>query len=125
MNYNLIYKNLKLAKGYIIKEEMNKITKQALINSAGTVLYVIAVALFMYYGTLIKIGRSNSILVPIALLLLFVLSASVTGYLMLSKPAQMYLDGKKKEALSLLTKTIIFFGIFTVVALGLLVAFTR
>lgn len=125
MNYNLIYKNLKLAKGYIIKEEMNKITKQALINSAGTVLYVIAVALFMYYGTLIKIGRSNSILIPIALLLLFVLSASVTGYLMLSKPAQMYLDGKKKEALSLLTKTIIFFGIFTVVALGLLVAFTR
>ena len=104
---------------------MNKITKQALINSAGTVLYVIAVALFMYYGTLIKIGRSNSILVPIALLLLFVLSASVTGYLMLSKPAQMYLDGKKKEALSLLTKTITFFGIFTIVALGLLVAFAR
>ena len=125
MNYNLIYKNPKLAKGYIIKEEMNKITKQALLNSAGTVLYVIAVALFMYYGTLIKIGRSNSILVPIALLLLFVLSASVTGYLMLSKPAQMYLDGKKKEALSLLTKTITFFGIFTIVALGLLVAFTR
>ena len=125
MNYNLIYKNPKLAKGYIIKEEMNKITKQALLNSAGTVLYVIAVALFMYYGTLIKIGRSNSILVPIALLLLFVLSASVTGYLMLSKPAQMYLDGKKKEALSLLTKTITFFGIFTIVALGLLVAFAR
>jgi len=36
---------------------------------------------------------------PVAFLLLFVLSAAVVGALVLGKPALLYLDGEKKEAL--------------------------
>lgn len=97
----------------------------ALVNAALTALYIMGVGCFMYFGALVKIGRSNSFLVPITLLLLFVMSASITGYLIFGKPALMYIDGKKKEALSLLTQTLVFFSVITFVAIILLVTFTR
>lgn len=104
---------------------MDKLKKAALFNAGATALYVAAVGCFMYYGSLIKIGRANSFLVPISLLLLFVMSASITGFLIFGKPAQMYIDGKKKEALSLLMQTLIFFSMITFFAIILLVTFTR
>lgn len=104
---------------------MSKIRKTALISATTTALYVIAVGCFMYCGSLIKLGRANIILVPITLLLLFVFSAALTGFLIFGKPAQMYVDGKKKEALSLLTYTLTFFSIITFIAIVLLMAFTR
>lgn len=104
---------------------MSEIKKTALVNAIATALYIIAVGSFMYYGSVIKLGRANIILVPITLLLLFVFSAALTGFLIFGKPAQMYVDGKKKEALSLLTYTLSFFSIITLVALGLLIVFTR
>lgn len=78
----------------------------------------------MYYGSTIKLGKANVALVPITLLLLFVFSAALTSFLIFGKPAQMYIDGKKKEALSLLTQTLIFFSIITGTAIILLVFFT-
>lgn len=104
---------------------MDKITKSALINSLATVAYIIAVALFMNWGSSIKIGRVNTFLAPIALLLLFVTSAAICGYLVFGKPAQLYIDGKKKEALSLISQTLISLSVFTLTALILLVSLTR
>jgi nitrogen fixation/metabolism regulation signal transduction histidine kinase len=104
---------------------MNKIWKNAVFNALATVLYIIAVGFFMYYGSLVKIGRTNTMLVPIALLLLLVLSAAITGFLIFGKPALMYIDGKKKEAISLLTYTLTFFSIITLIAIVLLVIFTQ
>ena len=104
---------------------MKEIRKKALVNSGLAALYIIAVALFMYYGSTIKLGRANQFLAPIALLLLFVLSAGVTSFLIFGKPAQLYVDGKKKEALSLITYTLGFFAVITIIALALLVSFTR
>jgi hypothetical protein len=104
---------------------MKEIKKTALINSLLTTAYIIAVGSFMYYGSMVKIGRGNTFLIPIALLLLFVFSAALTGFLIFGKPAQMYVDGKKKEALSLLFNTLGIFSIITFSALVLLVLFTR
>lgn len=104
---------------------MNKIRKTALLNALLTTLYIILVGGFMYYSSTIKIGRENTFLVPVALLLLFVCSAALTGFLIFGKPAQMYVDGKKKEALSLLFNTLGIFSIITFFALVLLLLFTR
>ena len=57
--------------------------------------------------------------------MLFVLSAAITSYLMLGKPAQWYIDGKRKEALSLLAQTLGFFFIVTLAVLILLLTFAR
>jgi hypothetical protein len=104
---------------------MNKIWKAATINSFATAAYVIGVACFMYFGTMIKLGRVNTILAPIALLLLLVFSAALTGFLIFGKPAQLYVDGKKKEALSLLTYTLLIFSAITLIALISLIIFAR
>ncbi len=79
----------------------------------------------MYFGTMVKLGRVNTILAPIALLMLFVFSAALTGFLIFGKPALMYIDGKKKEAVALLGYTLIILSGTTLVSLALLVIFTR
>ena len=102
-----------------------EIQKRGFINALATALYVAAVGSFLFLGSQIKIGRANVMIVPITILLLFVLSAAITGFLIFGKPAQLYVDGKKKEALSLLTYTLMFFSIITFVAIALLIFFTR
>ncbi|MFA5841738.1 MAG: hypothetical protein WC835_02125 [Candidatus Paceibacterota bacterium] len=87
----------------------NNIIKNAAINAMGTALYVALVATFLS-NTQYIFGRDGgdpkSVLVPIAMLLLLILSAAITGSLVLGKPILWYLDGKKKEALSLLAYTL-------------------
>lgn len=104
---------------------MNQIQKNALLHALATSLYIILIGAFMFYGSQIKLGRANLVLVPISLLLLFVFSAALTGFLIFGKPAQMYIDGKKKEALSLISYTLVFFSVVTFFALVLFIIFTR
>ncbi|MFA6005704.1 MAG: hypothetical protein WC775_04435 [Patescibacteria group bacterium] len=101
---------------------MNKIFKSAFINVSLTFLYIVAVAAFMYYAGENKIGQVKTIAAPIALLLLFVFSAAFTGYFIFGRPAIMFLDGKKKEAIALLTYTFILFFAVTLIALISLIA---
>ena len=104
---------------------MKDIKKTALITALATTAYIIAVGSFMYYGSIVKLGRANTFLIPVTLLLLFVFSAALTGFLIFGKPAQMYVDGKKKEALSLLSYTLGIFSVITFLSLVLLILFTR
>jgi hypothetical protein len=104
---------------------MNKIRKQALTNVLLTTGYISLVSLFMFYAEHSKIGKVNSFIGPIAFLMLFVCSASITSFLIFGKPAQMYVDGKKKEALSLILNTLGFFSILTVIFLGAILFLSR
>ena len=89
-------------------------TKNPFINAFSGILYIILVASVMFYGT--EHTKSvNSVIVPIAILSLFSLSAALMGYFFLFQPVQLYLDGKKKEATSLLVKTILVFASITAV----------
>ena len=92
------------------------ILKTAFLNAAGTAAYVIAVGSFLFYAPRV-FGRGVSVLIPIAMLLLFVFSAALTGALMLGRPILWYLDGKKEEALSLLVSTLAIFLGITLLAL--------
>lgn len=103
---------------------MKEIKKKAFVNSLLTSLYIVAVGLFLYYGAMMKFGR-NSFIAPISLLFMFVFSAALTSYLLLGMPARMYIDGKKKEALSLISYTLGFFFAFTLVALLFLIFLAR
>jgi len=103
---------------------VKNIIRTAALNAVLTVVYVIAVAFFMYSANQAKFGSENTILIPMVLLLLFVFSASLTGFLILGRPALWYIDGKKKEALSLLANTLGIFFAFTFVAILLLMAYT-
>ena len=59
-------------------------------------------------------------LAPVVFLSLFTLSAAVMGYLFCYQPLQLYIDGKKKQAVNLFLHTTLIFGCFTALALALL-----
>lgn len=98
------------------------IIKTALLNAFATALYIALVASLMFYGPkfLNTAGKADTVLAPVAMLCLFVFSAGLTAFLMFGRPILWYLDGKKKEALSLLTYTLSIFLGLTLVAFAVL-----
>lgn len=99
----------------------NSILKFAGLHALGTALYVALVSSFLFYvPRMFAANTEDTVLIPIAMLLLFVVSASITGSLVLGRPILWYLDGKKKEAVSLLMTTLVFLFVITLFAfLGL------
>jgi len=65
----------------------------------------------------------TSLLVPIAMLSLFVLSSAVMSYLFLYEPLMLYFDNKRQEAVRFFLATIGIFALITLVFLGLLIVF--
>ncbi len=59
------------------------------------------------------------------MLLLFVTSAAITGFLVFGKPAMLYIDGKKKEAISLLGYTIGMLFLITLIVFIFLIAYNN
>jgi len=67
--------------------------------------YIVLVAWIMNLAPIL-FGRISGIWGPVAFLLLFVLSAAITGALVLGKPILLYLEGAKQEAVKLFIYTI-------------------
>lgn len=92
--------------------------KKPIIYSLSAVVYIVfVVSLINFTGHL---ELKETILMPMAVLGLFVLSVAVMGFLFLSGPLTLYLDGQKKEAMAFFGKTLGFFACF-VVLLGILI----
>ena len=87
---------------------MKEAVRYAIVDSFGTALYVAVIASLMYS---IEGGffPEKTFLAPIAMLMLFVFSAAFTGILVFGKPIMWYIDGKKKEAIALLSYTLAIF----------------
>jgi len=100
---------------------MNNILRNAVLNALGTAGYVVLIATFLsnaskFFGP----DEPKTVLIPIAMLLLLIISAAITGFLVFGRPVLWYLDGKKKEALSLLGYTLGVLFVITVFAFSVL-----
>ena len=94
-----------------------KIIRQAFFLALGEGIYISLVALLLFtVGKLFGSKPDPVIIAPIAFLLLFVISASISGALILGKPLMLYMDGKKKDALWLFGATIAWLVLFLIVA---------
>jgi len=91
-------------------------SKNPFANASAAVSYIILVALVMNYGSK-HAGPQDSVLLPIAFLSLFVLSAATMGYVFLYRPVLMYVEGEKQEAVKLFLRTLAVFAAFTVAIL--------
>lgn len=89
-------------------------TKNPIINAFSATVYIVLVVSLLFYFSTFE-GMDNSILIPITILSLFVLSASVMGYIFIYNPLQLFLEGKKEEATSLFLKTVGTFALITAV----------
>jgi len=94
----------------------SKLFLYGLTHALSTAIYIGLVAFLMQNAEKI-FGKMNNLMGPVAFLLIFVLSAAVTGALVLGKPVLMYLDNQKKEALKLFFYTLGWLLIITVIIL--------
>lgn len=86
-------------------------TTNPVYNALFAAAYITAVAHVMFYGS--HLGGEETVLIPVAILSLFVLSAAVMACLFFYQPLLLVLDGKRQEAVSLVVRTILSFGAIT------------
>lgn len=91
---------------------MNNLIQRSFLNALGTIAYVSVVATIMQNGEKI-FNNMNQATAPIAFLTMFVLSAAVTGGLVVGKPILMYFNNQKSEAVRLFIYTLgwLFLGV--------------
>lgn len=83
------------------------------LNALFASLYIVGVVFTM--STLDGVGpNAATLLIPIAVLGLFVLSVAVMAFLFGYQPFQLYFDGQKQEAVSFFFKTLLCFACFVI-----------
>ncbi len=100
--------------------------KKPFFNALYAALYIVLVATIMntisnYLTTHVQ-QPENTILMPIVMLSLFVLSAAIMGFLFVADPFRLYFENKKQEAVSYFLKTVGFFACFGAAFLIILLA---
>ncbi len=96
------------------------LTRWGATHAFGVLVYVILLTSFMNKANDWFGSNDKGIVTPVAALMLFVLSALVTGGLVLGKPLMLYLDGQKKEGVKLLVFTGISLFVYTVLVFAVL-----
>ena len=86
----------------------------AVVNSLGIVVYASLVAFVMFNGEKF-FGKADDFTGPLMILLLFVVSAVITGSLFLGRPIYLYFEGLKKEAIKLFFYTLTFLFLITLI----------
>ncbi len=104
---------------------MKRTAKLALINALITTAYIIAIASFLFYTPKLLGQEKPTVLIPIIMLLLFVFSAAFTGAAVFGMPVLWYLEGRKKDALSLIAYTLAFLFLTAIAALFALFLYSR
>ena len=94
-------------------------SKNPFINAVSASAYIVLVVLVMTLGVKVASSKPDTILAPMAAVSVFTLFAAVMGYLFVYQPAQLYFDGKKKQAIDLFLKTVAVFAGITVIILVL------
>jgi len=93
---------------------MNKLLQRSFLNALGTAVYVTVVGTILWNNNKILEPKDNAF-TPIAALMLFILSAAITGSLVIGKPMLMYIDGQKKEGVKLFIYTVCWLALGTVI----------
>jgi hypothetical protein len=96
-------------------------SKNPIINALGAVGYIGLVVTVLNLLSLNNSNKPDTAFAPVVFLSLLTLSVSVMAFLFFYQPLQLLIEGKKKEALNLLVKTIGVFAVFTLVVLTLMV----
>lgn len=97
-------------------------TKNPIVNALSASGYIVIVVTIMTYLSQNLKNKPDTFFAPIALLSLLTLSAAVMAFLFFYQPLQLFIEGKKKDAVNLFVKTLGTFAALTVVALILLLS---
>lgn len=84
---------------------MKNYIAKGLAHAVAVVVYVTGIAWFLFNNKKL-FGDTPTFLTPLFALLLLVISATITGILVLGKPVHLYFNGMKQEAVRLLLITL-------------------
>lgn len=94
---------------------MIKIMKKPFLYALGSALYIVGiVSVISFVASALK-NQKDTIVIPMVMLSLFVLSAAVMGFLFLSEPLRLLIENKKQEAIVFFFKTVGIFACFVVI----------
>jgi len=89
--------------------------KKPFLHALGAVIYIVVIVLVIQGATSILQNQNETIIIPMTMLSLFVLSAAVMGYLFLSESIYLLIENKKREAISFFAQVVGFFACFVVI----------
>jgi hypothetical protein len=95
-------------------------SKNPIINALSASAYIIFVVSVMTFVTQPLKNKPDTFFAPITFLFVLTLSVAVMAYLFFYQPLQLFIEGKKKEAVNLFVKTVGVFAALTAVVLILL-----
>ena len=95
-------------------------SKNPIINALSALIYIILVVSVMTFVTKPLENKPDTFFAPITFLSVLTLSVTIMAFLFFYQPLLIFIEGKKKEAVSLFVKTVGIFAILTVVVLILL-----
>ena len=90
-------------------------TKNPILNAIGASTYIFLVASVIRFISQTQGNKPDTFFAPVAFLSLLTLSVVLMAYLFFYQPLQLFIEGKKKEAVRLLIQTVGVFGVITVV----------
>ncbi|MDP3741178.1 MAG: hypothetical protein Q8R08_02515 [bacterium] len=98
----------------------SKTILHSLLHALGVLIYVLFVAIVMNNAENIFGQAENQFWIPAAILLLFVVSATIVGLIVLGRPAYLYLNDKKSEGIKFLFLTVGWLIVITILVFVLL-----
>ena len=94
--------------------------KNPYLNAFMALGYIALIILIISKTSSIAAHTPDTLLAPVTMLSLFVLSAAIMGILFVYEPARLFFENQKQQALSFLLKTVGTFACFVLILAGLL-----
>ena len=95
-------------------------SKNPMINAFGASAYILLVASILNLISRTHGDKPDTFFAPVAFLSLFTLSVAIMAYLFFYQSIQLFIDGKKKEAVNFFLKTVGTFGAITIIIWALI-----
>ena len=95
-------------------------SKNPIINALSASAYIVLVVSVMTFVTQPLKNKPDTFFAPITFLSVLTLSVAIMAFLFFYQPLQLFIGGKKKEAVNLFAKTVGVFAVLTVIVLILL-----
>ena len=94
--------------------------KNPYLNAFMALGYIGGIILVINKTSSIAVNTPDTLLAPVTMLSLFVLSAVIMGILFIYEPLRLFLESQKPQALSFLLKTVGTFACFVLILAALL-----
>lgn len=94
--------------------------KTPIVNALSASAYIFLVVTVMTFVTQPLKNKPDTFFAPITVLSMLTLSVAVMAFLFFYQPLQLFIEGKKKEAVNFFMKTVGIFGALTLLVLILL-----